>query len=134
MADYPDISKALFEKLTGTGAVTALVSTRIYDQYVPLGIARPYVVFYHAGGGPGNTVPRETIDTVFRVEAVGEDNPTTKAVFNAVFAALHGQTLTISGWSNYWTKVDGVRTLVDQVDGKQLHRRMADVQIKACEV
>ena len=133
MTTHPDLGQVIYTTLLNHAGVSALVSTRIYDQIAQDGDglpALPYVVFYIASELMANTTPRDDLDATFRVEAVGERLSQAKSVQDAVYTALHRQGLTIAGWSNYWTVFDRLTTLVDVTEGRKYYRRIMDFRVK----
>lgn len=127
----PAAGSALYAKLCGASSVTNLVSQRVWESLAPPKSARPYIVYYLGSGRYPNAVPRDTINWVFRVEAVGDTRAKAEQVADAVFGTLHESTLTIPGWSNYWLAGEGVATLSETVDGAQRWRYIADFRVKA---
>ena len=69
-----EIREALQSQLIGD---TALISelggdTAIYYGVAPQKKARPYVIFFNAGGGPENTYPSDLTSEVYVVKAVAD--------------------------------------------------------------
>jgi len=133
MSSLPAVETALYSALSGNSGVTTAVGTRLYNPQAPAGTVLPYVLFYLASGLMPNQSPRLDIHHVYRVEAVGRTRAQAEAAFNAVFAALHLKTLTVTGWSNHWTACERVVSLVDNLEGVQFHRRIGDFRIMAAE-
>lgn len=131
MSSLPAVETALYTTLSGNSGVLAGVGTRIYNPQAPAGTGLPYLLFYLASGLMPNWTPALFVDDVYRVEAVGRTRAEAESVFNAAFTALHLQTLTISGWSNYWTACEQIVTRVDIIEGTQFYRRIGDFRIKA---
>lgn len=134
MSIYPDVETALYSKLSGTAALTALVGTttpRIYNPQAPANTTLPYCIFYLASGLMPNQSPRLDINNVYRIEGVGSTRAQAEDVFEAVFTALHLQTLSLTGWGVYWMVLESARSMVENVDGTQYFRRIAEIRIKA---
>jgi hypothetical protein len=92
------------------------------------------VIFYLASGLMPNQSPRDDIDWVFRVEAVGESAESADNVRSQIYTALHEQTLTLTGWGNYRTACERVTVLpVENKDGRQYWRRVGDYRVRASE-
>lgn len=127
MATYPDIDAALYTALDAS-------IVDVYREFAPDGAALPYVIFYLTAGGPTNTEPGIVLDQVYRVESRGSTQAEAFAAHQAVYAALHNQTLNIAGWGNYWTACEGeVRLFPELYNGNQLYRTVWDIRIKAAE-
>jgi hypothetical protein len=131
---YPDIEKALYSKLTGTGAITALVSTRIYNLVAPLGTTRPYIVFYPASERSEKTTPVFGLNTVYRIEAAADNRSGAFTVQAAVLTALEAAQLSVTGYLNFWTANEGFVSIVENLDGRQFWRRIGDYRIRVSEV
>ena len=131
---FPDIEQALYTKLAATAGVTSLVggtvSPRIYSHQAPANVSRPYLLYYEASTVIPNRTPHHDIDSVYRVEAVADTRAGAEALRGASYTALHNQALTVSGFANYQLEADGARALLDNVDGKQVYRRITDIRIR----
>lgn len=133
----PDVERAIYAKLTGDSGVSALVSTRVHESLAPAGATRPYIVFYNASGLHPAETPRDTLNYVFRIEAVVDEDSDSgsTAAYNlqsAIHSALSGAALSISGWSAYWVDFERYTTLFDAVEhGRQLRRLIGDYRIRA---
>ena len=113
-----EIREGLYSKLIGD---TALISelggdTAIYYGVAPQETARPYVVFFNAGGGPDNTYPSDLTSEVYVVKAVADNLGGALTVDNACKTALHKQTLTVTGYTNIWTRREDEVSLTEVSD------------------
>ena len=104
------IAVALFGQLSSDSALTTkLGGTKIYDLKIPQGIALPAVRFFYSGGGEENLTPTRSVNTVYAVIAVSEVSMKQAGEIAALIdTALHGTTLTIAGWNNFWTMREGL--------------------------
>jgi hypothetical protein len=97
------IDDAMYDKLAGASGVTALVSTRIYRGAAPQGATAPYVIYAVQAGGDENLTPADSINLLYQVRGVSKVSAAEAAqIGDAIRAALHRQTLSITGWTNYW--------------------------------
>lgn len=132
---YPDLDAAMYSKLAGTAAVTAIVGSgtaaRIYNLQAPAGAALDYIIFYAGSEIVPNTQLRDDLNAVYRVDCWGLTRARAEALSAVVFSALHKETLTVAGWTNYWMRCEGKTDFVANVDGKQFYRRVWDVRIRA---
>ena len=113
-----EIREGLYSKLIGD---TALISelggdTAIYYGVAPQETARPYVVFFNAGGGPENIYPSDLTSEVYVVKAVADNLGGALTVDNACKTALHKQTLTVTGYTNIWTRRENELSLTEVSD------------------
>ena len=100
-----DLASALYSKLTGGTALTALLSgtVSVYHLQARDGAALPYVVYRVIGGGDINLTPRRSKNLLVWVRAyTTESAKAASLIDNQVDALLHNGTLTVSGWNNYW--------------------------------
>ena len=128
---YPDLDGAVYSKLAGTAGITSIVSTRIYNLQAPANATLSYIIFYAGSEIVPNTQPRNDLNAVYRVDSWSATRAGAEALSAAVFSALHEETLTIAGWSNYWMVCESKQVLIQNVDGKQYFRRVWDVRIRA---
>lgn len=100
------IKKAIYTKLTGTTALTSLLAstTAIYDTQAPDSADYPYVVISLYAGGNENLTPSESINQVYYIRAYATGKMSdAEAIDDQIKAALHKQTLTVTGYTNFWT-------------------------------
>lgn len=128
-ADFTVIETGLYSKLTTT-AGTALWAARVYADQAPDQAAAPYVRFFHVGGGDDNNNPAGSFDVDYQVECWSTSLPQARQGMTYINAALHHQTLTLSGATNYWTVQRDLIRSVENVAGVQWYRRGATYQIK----
>lgn len=128
----PNIDAGLYAKLVATSALTALVSTRIYNLQAPQGTTIPYVIFYLASGLPDNRTPHQDMNSIYRVECVSNISLSAAyAIQTAVHNALHRSTLTITGWSVFQMQQENQAHFIDNVEGLQVWRVIGDYRIRA---
>jgi len=133
---WPDLHTAVYTLLTGTAAITAIVDRKIYAEQAPAGTVLPYIIFYEAVGLSPNVCPRETLDSVYRVESrrkVRGAGATIETLHSAVYSAFHKQTLAITGWYNYRTVCERQQKFTDTLSGEQIYRYIWDIRIQASE-
>ena len=98
-----EVSVALYNKLTGGTALTALLAgtTSVYESLVPRGAALDAVVFSLQGGGDANWTPRRRKELRYMVKAVSDGSVKTAGAIDAqIDTLLHRGTLTVSGWTS----------------------------------
>lgn len=89
---------AIYSALTGAAAVTALVSTRVYDE-VQQNATFPYIEIGEAVGEDWGTKTRHGLDQSISIHIWSRyaGMKEAKQIANAIHDALHDATLTISG-------------------------------------
>lgn len=131
----PSIEAALYSTLGQNASVASTIggtaAPRLYNLMAPSGAARPHIIFYLGSGLVSNTSPRDDVNDVFRVEAVAETRGGAETLSGAIYTALHGQELTITGWSNYLLQAERKTTIVENSDGRQYWRYIVDYRIRA---
>ena len=134
MATIPDMDGPVFSKLAGNSALTTLLGgTAIYSMVAPTGRALPYVIFYMAVGDIPNRAPRDEMDTLYRIESRANIRGSAAAIHTAVYAAIHEQTLTVSGWTNYTTEADREQRFHELVNAVEYYRFVWDVRIRSSQ-
>jgi len=97
------LETALFSTLSGGTALTgALGGTAIYNRIAPETQSPPYVIFQWQGGGDENMTPNRTRRLRYTVRAVAENLDQAGTIAGHVDTLLHQQTLTVTGWANFW--------------------------------
>lgn len=105
MAILEDTPAALYTTLQGGTALTALLAgtTSIYDASPPHGVAYPYVVFNHQGGGPELQTSKGMESNLWFVRAYSAESAKNAAqIFEQVDALLHQINISISGLTTFW--------------------------------
>jgi hypothetical protein len=101
---------ALYQKLTTTGALTALLATSasVYGYLAPQSATYPMVLFSKQAGTEDNETPVRTRQLVYQVKGVVADQPTggvslksAGAIDDQIDAALNGVLLTVTGWTTF---------------------------------
>ena len=112
------IRSALFSQLTSDTALVSELSgeTAVYYGLAPQGTARPYVIFFNAGGGPENTYPGGLTSEVYVVKGVADTLSKALAVDERCKTALHAQTLSVTGYTNIWTRREDEVSLTEVSD------------------
>lgn len=95
------VRQGLYNKLVGTGAITALVSTRIYHAQAPPTAEYPYIIFSKSAGTHVRAfqAPAAFKREVWMVKGVDRNTTSNlaEAIGEAVDAALDGGSITVSG-------------------------------------
>lgn len=84
--------------LTGTTAVSDIISTRVYPWHAPTNATLPYVIYGNTGGGTVNRLAAatSTFHVTFQVDILDDSYADVKTLADAVRTALNG-----------WTDTDG---------------------------
>lgn len=109
---------ALRARLVGFAPLTALLASAqsVFNSVTSETAALPYVVFSLNAGGPLNQSPRRSESLVYLVKGVTRTGiKNAGEIDDQIDAALHNQTLAVTGWSNYWL-VRETRVRLDELD------------------
>jgi hypothetical protein len=90
--------------------------TAVYYGVAPQGTARPYVIFFNAGGGPENTYPGDLTSERYVIKGVSDTLGKALDVDARCRAAIHKQTLTVTGYTNIWTRREAEVSLTEVSD------------------
>lgn len=96
------VEEGLRNLITGdTAVIDAIGGTRVYNWIAPQDTTRPYVIFFHSGGGPENIYPGKMDVPVYFIKAVADDLDTAANIDAKLKDALHhGEgSLTVSGYT-----------------------------------
>lgn len=94
------LETALYSKLN-VSAITNIATGGVWNKLAPQGTSLPYVVYQWQGGGDDNITPTRGRNLVYTVKALAADADTAESIDEQIDIALHYQTLTVSGWTNY---------------------------------
>jgi hypothetical protein len=100
------LDAAIYTTLQGGTALTSQLSgtTAIYHLQAPDNASLPYVVFSQSSGGDENMTPHRTKDVYYFVRAYSATSAANAgSIFAAADARLHLVSMTVSGWTNFWT-------------------------------
>ncbi len=98
------LETGIYSALSGNAALTtALGGSYIYNQVAPQNQALPFVTFQHSGGGQENLNPSDLQNHVYLVKALSDNLSTAGDLDDKIRTALHGATLTVSGYTNFYT-------------------------------
>lgn len=118
-----EVANAIYDKLATNTSLVAQVGTRIYRGVAPQSAIYPLVIITLMGGGVTTETPTDMADPFYLVSVIS-DVSTAQAgtIAEYIKTALHRQTLTVSGWSNYWTGIGNHYEAVElpSVTGKPL--------------
>jgi hypothetical protein len=123
----------LYNALKANSTLTAALSatTAIYNTMAPQGTSMAYVVFNWAGGGLENINPSDLHNIVYNVRAVADDTAEASTIQGYIKSALHKATLTVSGYTNFYTACeDEIQYAEETSDGQVIHHRGYAVRIR----
>lgn len=126
MPDVEELSNAIHDTLAAYGTLTAALSaaTAICESFATPEDELPYCIYQFQGGGDENLTPSEMLNEVWLVKGVAGSLSAAKTIASAIQGALHNQTLTVSGWTNFWTARESAVKYVEVDDaGNPIYHR-----------
>jgi len=100
---FNTLNTSIYNVLSGgTALTTALGGTAIYHGEAPSGKALPYVVWNYQYGGVENITPHEMSTQLVYIRAFASSASQGGTIDAAICNLLHKETLTVTGWSNFW--------------------------------
>lgn len=132
------LEEAIYAKLKADSTLTSLIggatTPRIFFSHVPSKTPYPYVVYHLIDGRIPHDSPRQDADYLYQIEAWGMSFSSARAVHSAVYNVLNGNTLGVTGWSNYSSKMRGVIADTEHEGGKQYYRQGGEYQFLLAKI
>jgi len=119
MSAFNALNTGILSTLSGGTALTgALGGTAIYYQQAPDGAALPYVVWNYQGGGDENITQSRMKNLLVYVRGYAASPALAGTIDAYCDALLHGKTISVTGWSNFWTAREEDISLVENLPDK----------------
>ena len=98
------VDQGIYNKLAGDSTLVALLSsgTPVFQLMAPPDTARPYVQFFHAGGGNENITPSDLRNMAYGIKAVSDTLLAAANIDARLDALLHNQSISVTGYTNFW--------------------------------
>ena len=114
MSAFTALNTGMYTKLSGGTALTTLLGgTAVYYLHAPEGASLPYVVWNYQGGGDENITPSRMKNLMVFVRGYATTPALAGSIDTQIDALLHKQTLSVSGWTNFWTHREEDLALVE---------------------
>jgi len=118
MSAWNAINKTIYDVFKADGTLTGMLATGtpIYYQQAPDKQTYPFVVFSWQTGNDDNDTPRRAKDMILWARAFSIAGPAQAGSIDARMDTLiNGKTLTVSGWSNFYTARETDVALVENL-------------------
>lgn len=106
MSVFNALNATIYSLLSGGTALTTLLagSTSVYYLQAPDNATFDYVVYSWQAGGDENMTANRTKNQLLFARGYSKTGPAKAGSIDAqIDALLHGKTLTVAGWANFWT-------------------------------
>jgi hypothetical protein len=117
MSAFNALNTAIYSTLSGGTALTALLAgtTSVYYLQAPDAATFDYVVWnWQAGPTDDNETAKRAVGGLAFVRTYSATSAARAGSIDAqIDALLHGKTLTVSGWANFWTAREESLSLVE---------------------
>jgi hypothetical protein len=100
---FGTLNTTIYNTLSGTALTSALGGTAIYYLQAPDDAAMPYVVWNWQSSVDDNMTPSRMKNSIVNVRSFASRPAQSGTIEAIIDGYLHGQTLSVSGWSNFWT-------------------------------
>lgn len=119
MSVFNALNTGIYSTLSaGTALTTVLGGTAIYYQQAPDGAALPYVVWNYQGGGDDNLTQSRMKNLLVYVRGYAASPALAGTIDAYCDALLHGKTISVTGWTNFWTAREEDISLVENLPDK----------------
>lgn len=104
MSVFNALNTAVYNVLSTNGGLTNLLGgTAVYYLQAPDKATLPYVVFSHQAGGPDNIYAGDMRNQLVYVRGFASTPAVSGSIDYHCGTALHKRTLSVTGYSNFWT-------------------------------
>jgi len=101
---------------------TTAGSNYIYFQQAPDNTARPYVVWSQQAGGDDVTLPARGLNYLEYIRGYADNAAQAGSIAEAVDGLLHGKTLSVTGYTNFWCNRELEISLIsNEQDGEKVY-------------
>lgn len=112
------LETGLYNALSGGTALTSeLGGTFIYNKQAPQTPSDKFVILQWQGGGDENETKHRTRNVIYTVRGVATSQEDAATIDGLIDSLLHLQTLTVTGYTNFWTARESDVNFVEQDAG-----------------
>ena len=126
------LNTAVYNVLSGNAALVSLLGgSAIYYQQAPDSAVLPYVVFSNAAGQPDNTHGHDMRNQVVYVRGYSGTAAQAGSIDLHCGTTLHRLSLSVSGYSNFWTAREQEFNLVENTpSGEKIYTAGAYYRVR----
>ena len=106
----------------------------IFDTQAPAGLDYPYVVFQYVAGGDENQSSLDTRNELWQVKVVTDNHEAAHILADAIRAAPHRQSLSVTGWHHLWTIQTDHVWMIESVARRQVYHAGGTFRIRLYKV
>lgn len=128
------VNQALYGTLSTATAITSLLAgtASVYHIQAPDNATLDYVVFSHQSGGGDPLMPGQAIEKNMWIRAYSKTSAAKAgSIHTQIAALLDGKTLSVTGYTNFWTKMEQEFEFVENLpNGSKIWTCGAEYKIK----
>ena len=117
-----EVNKTIYDTLKAGTALTSLLagSTSVYHLQAPDNATLDYIVYSLQAGGDENETPKRRKNYVMNIRAYSATSAAKAgSIDTQIDALLHGKTLSVSGWANFWCNREVDIEMVENLTSKK---------------
>jgi hypothetical protein len=124
----PALNTAIYSRLAGT---YTSAGTKVYYLQAPDNAALPYIVFDYVASRDENMTQNRTKDCSMFIRAYGTTPGQAGTIDGQIDGRLHNVTLTVSGYTNFWTMRENAYSLSEvDASGRKTFMAGADYRVR----
>jgi hypothetical protein len=124
----PALNTAIFSRLAGTYTTAG---SAVYYLQAPDDTALPYIVFDYVADMDENYTANRTKNDVLFIRAYGSTPAQVGTIDVQIDGRLHAVTLSVSGYTNFWTRRENAYSLVEtDASGRKTYMAGAEYRIR----
>ena len=122
------LNTAIYSRLAGT---YTSAGTKVYYLQAPDAAVLPYIVFDYVADRDENMTANRTKNAVLFIRAYGTTPAQAGAIDAQIDGRLHAVTLSVSGYTNFWTRREDAYSLSEtDASGRVTYMSGADYRVR----
>jgi len=131
MSIKPVLNTTLYNALKGTATDAG---NRVYYLTAPDKAVMPYIIWDYVNEGDDNDNPHRGKNCIVSVRAYAATAAAAGAIDGQIDTALHGKTLSVTGWTNFQTQRENGYSLVEtDAAGRKTYMSGAEYRIRSAK-
>jgi len=123
------LSKTIYDALKGS---VTNAGNSVYYLAAPDKEPLPYIIFDYVNEGDDNETPHRSKNCAVSIKVYAAKSEDADTIDGQVDTALHNKTLSITGWTNFWSmRENGYSFVETDASGRKTYMSGADYRIRA---